>query len=154
MKHFISRIVDALYLPIFRFIPRQTFRYAVVGGANVAYGIVQYWFIYNFLLNQENVDFGIVVISAPIMSFLINFVITFFTGFWLTRNIAFDKSTVRGRIQLVRYAMVVALNVGINYLGLKLLVETCGFYPSIVNAFMQLLTVSVSYLSGRFYTFR
>lgn len=160
MKKHLINTIDFIYnllpLPsrIRKIMKLQTFRYAFVGGANLLYGIVQYWFIYHFVLFQTDVDLGFMVMSAPVVALLINFVITFFTGFFLVREIAFDESEVRGRTQLLRYAMVVALNLGINYGGIKLLVEVMGIYPSVSNALIQIITVNVSFLINKYFTFK
>lgn len=155
MRRFIIRLTDVFYIrPLRRFVPQETFRYAFVGGLNLLFNMVLYWFCYNFVLDQQDTDFGFVVVSAPILAFLITFVVTFFTGFYLVRNVAFGKSEVHGARQLFRYAQVVAINIGINYFGLKLLVEALDFYPSLSNAAIQVVTVTFSYLAQRFYTFR
>lgn len=155
MRRAITRLADFFYIkPLRRIVPQETFRYAFVGGLNLLFNLVLYWFCYNYILKQQDTDFGIVVVSAPILAFLITFVITFFTGFYLARNIAFGKSEVHGGKQLFRYAQVVAINIAINYFGLKLLVEVLGFYPSLSNAAIQIVTVTFSYLAQRFYTFR
>lgn len=153
---FITALVDLFYVVPFRGVmDRQTFRYAAVGGANLGFGVVLYWFLYNIVLvKQDTTFFGLVTISAPILAFLINFVITFFTGFWLTKNVAFGESKLRGRVQLLRYAMVVALNIMINYWGLKLLVGVFGFYPTLSYLSLQVITVAISYLASRYFTFR
>lgn len=153
---FISRLVDLFYFPIFRsLIDQKSFRYAAVGGTNLGFGVVLYWFLFNIVLQkQDTTFFGLVTISAPILAFLINFVITFFTGFWLTKNVAFSGSALRGRVQLIRYTMVVGLNIMINYWGLKLLVEVFEFYPTPSYLSLQVITVSISYLSSRYFIFR
>ncbi len=152
----IQRVVDLFYLPFLRrFMDLRTFRYAFVGGANLAFGVFFYWFLFHWVVGDNNTTFfGMVTISGHILSFLINFVVTFFTGFWLTRTVAFDDSVLRGRVQLFRYSLVVGLNIAINYFGLKLLVEVCGFYPTPSYMSLQILTVIVSYLASRYYTFR
>lgn len=154
MKKNITKFIDIFYKPFAKFIPLETFRYAAVGGVNVGYGIIQYWFIFNYILQQNDVNLGIVVISAPIFAFLINFVITFFTGFWLTKNIAFNKSETSTKSQLGKYLIIVAMNVAINYFGLKLLVEGADIYPSIANAMVQVVTVTLSFVGNKFFTFR
>lgn len=150
---YIRKAVDFFYFRPFRFIPLVTFRYAAVGGLNLLYGIVQYWFIYNFILFQKDVDFGIVVISAPIFTFLINFVITFLTGFWLMKYVTFHHSCLSGYRQIIRYSVVVAINVFVNYFGLKLLISL-GVYPSIANVLIQPVAVTISYFLNSRFSFR
>ena len=154
----IGKVVDFFYLPPFRHIlPLETFRYAVLGGMNLLYGIVQYWFIYNFILFQRDVTLSFggfpLTVSSPVAAFCLNFVITFFTGFWLMRNVAFRDGKLSGSRQIVRYAMVVAINILVNYSGLKFLV-LLGVYPSIANALIQPVTVVISYLLNRHFSFR
>lgn len=150
----LTKFIDLFYIKPLRSIPLNTFRYAAVGGLNMGFNLILYWFCFNYILCKEDTDFGLVVVSAPILSFLITFVVTLVTGFWLTRNIAFKQSELRGRTQLFRYAQVVSVNVLINYLGLKLLVGVCGFYPSLSYASIQIVTITFSYLMQRFYTFK
>lgn len=155
MRRLILRVTDLFYIrPLRRFIPLETFRYGLVGGMNLLFNMLLYWFCFNYILDKQDTDFGFVVVSAPILAFLITFVITFFTGFYLSRNIAFGESSVHGAKQLFRYAQVVGVNIGINYFGLKLLVDVLGFYPSPSYASLQVVTTLFSYLAQRYYTFR
>ncbi|MFI3295150.1 MAG: GtrA family protein [Rikenellaceae bacterium] len=132
----------------------QTFRYASAGTINLVYGIVQYWFIYNYILFQNDVDLGFTVVSAPVFTFLLNFVITFFTGFFLVRTLAFEGSTVRSHTQMFRYLIAVGINLCINYFGIKLFVETWSVFPSVSNAIIQVITINVSFLVNKHFTFK
>lgn len=151
----LAHAIDFFYRPPFtRLMDRQTFRYAAVGGGNLLLGTVLYWVLFNFVLDKQDTDFGVVVVSAPILAFLINFVVTFCTGFWLTRTVAFTGSKLSGGRQLFRYAQVVAVNLVVSYLGLKLFVEVCGFFPTPSNLAIQIFTVGISYVASKHYTFR
>ncbi len=152
----ITRFVDIFYFPFLRpILDLKTFRYAAAGGLNLGFGVIFYWFLFHFVLQkQDTTFFDTVTISAPVLAFLINFVVTFFSGFWLTRTIAFSDSVIRGRLQLFRYLQVVTLNIAINYFGLKLLVGVLEFYPTPSYMLLQIVTVTVSYLASRYYTFK
>lgn len=152
----IIRVVDYFYLPFARkIVDQKTFRYAAIGALNLSFGVVLYWFLYHYVLGEGDTNFwGVITVSAPILAFLINFVVTFFTGFWLTRNVAFSDSRLHGGVQLLRYSLVVGLNICINYFGLKVLVESFGLYPTPSYMSLQVLTVLMSYLASRFYIFR
>lgn len=156
VSSFVCRGVDFFYLPfVARVVDLRTFRYAFVGGVNVGFGVLFYWVLFQFILcKQDTTFFGIVTISAPILAFLINFVVTFFSGFWLTRNVAFGDSVIGSGVQLFRYLQVVLLNICINYFGLKLMVDLWEFYPTLSYLFLQILVVAVSYVASRFYTFK
>ena len=97
----LTRIIDIFYLPpLRRLVPLQTFRYAVCGGANMGFDLLLYFILYNFVLDKEGVvhlgDF--VAVSSYNAAWMIVFPITFFTGFWLNRHIAFHGSPLRGRV--------------------------------------------------------
>ncbi|MEF9950660.1 MAG: GtrA family protein [Mucinivorans sp.] len=156
MGRFLARLIDFFYFPcVARFVPRDTFRYAAVGGLNLALSVVLYSFFFHILLRKGDTRIlGFVVISAPILAFMLSFVLTFLSGFWLTRNVAFGGSSLKGSTQLFRYAQVVGVNLLINYFGLKLFVEVWGFYPTPSYLSLQIATVGVSYLASKHYTFR
>ena len=151
----IKRFIDFFYLkPISLLIPRQTFRYAVCGGGNLVLNWVLYFVVFHFILQKRNIDLGFYLISSHIATLCIVFVITFFTGFWLNRNVAFSGSPLRTFNQLVRYALSVAGSFVISYLLMKLFVEWCGFYPTPSNILTSLLCTIYSYTMGKFFSFR
>ncbi len=150
----IRSLIDWFYVPFRKLIPPETFRYAVTGGANLVLDIFLYFVIYNFVLDQQVVHLGFIAISPYIAAFLIVFPITFVTGFLLARYITFTASTLRGRVQLVRYALSVGGSVLLNYVLLKLFVEVLHFWPTIAKTFTAVVVVIYSYLFQRYFTFK
>ena len=153
----LTRIIDIFYLPpLRRLVPLQTFRYAVCGGANMGFDLLLYFILYNFVLDKEGVvhlgDF--VAVSSYNAAWMIVFPITFFTGFWLNRHIAFHGSPLRGRVQLFRYLMSVCGSILLNYACLKLFVEVCGFYPTPSKAVTTAVTIVYSYVMQKYFSFR
>ena len=54
ISELIIRFIDWFYRkPVAAILPRQTFRYVVCGGANVAFSWVCYFLVYNFVLDKE-----------------------------------------------------------------------------------------------------
>ena len=100
------------------------------------------------------VDLGFVYMSAPIASLFLVFPITFFTGFWLNRNVAFRASPLGTRTQLLRYALSVAGAILLNYLCMKLFVEVVGIWPTPAKLATSLLSAAYSFLAARYFTFR
>lgn len=155
VKRFISRIIDWFYLPfIRRIVPYVTFRYAACGSITLFVDWVVFAFIYNFVLEKQNVELGIITISSYIAAFMITFPVTFFTGFWLNNNIAFEHSPLGDRTKMFRYLMVVCANILLKYFGLKLLVGVLGIYPTPSNIAISLISVVFSYLAQRYFTFK
>ena len=108
------------------------------------------------MLDKEGVvhlgDF--VAVSSYNAAWMIVFPITFFTGFWLNRHIAFHGSPLRGRVQLFRYLMSVCGSILLNYLCMKLFVGVIGIYPTPSNALTKAISVAYSYLMQKYFSFR
>jgi len=132
----------------------KTFRYIACGGGNTLLDIVIYFLSYNFILNKSIVDLRYFSISPHIAAFIIAFMITFPTGFFLMRYIVFTDSILKGRVQLFRYFLLVFVCILLNYIFLKLFVEQLGFYPTVSKILTTVIVVSFSYLTQRFYTFK
>src|SRR5690554_7532268 len=88
------KVIDSLYFVFRRFMPLKTYRYAVCGGANLAFDIFLYFIFYNFIFAKQNVDLYFVVLSPHIASLFFVFPITFTTGFLLQKFITFEKSNL------------------------------------------------------------
>jgi len=154
VRKFIQDLVDWFYIPFRKFIPAQTFRYAICGGSNTALDILLYFICYNFVLKKQVLYFKIISISPHIASFLIVFPITFVTGFILTKYITFPESQIRRRIQFFRYGLTVLGAIILNYILLKLFVEHVGIYPTPSKMITALIVILYSYLSNKHYTFK
>lgn len=151
---FILKIIDFFYKPFNNIIPRQLFNYAFCGGGNMLLDWVLYFIVYNFVLRHNMVHIFDITISSHIATLCIVFPITTLTGFLLNKYITFSLSTLKTPVQFFRYISVVALNLMINYFGLKLLVDVIGFYPTPSKILITLFTIVISFLAQKFYTFK
>lgn len=134
---------------------RKTFRYLACGGGNTLLDIVLYFISYNFILDKRVVHLPFnVAVSPHIGAFIIAFMVTFPIGFMLMRHVVFHDSILRGRVQLVRYIMMVAVCILLNYVFLKLFVEQFHFYPTVAKIFTTIIVVAFSYLTQRHFTFK
>lgn len=116
--------------------------------------VVWYYLIYHYIIAQRFIDLGVVVMSPHVASLVVVFPITFFTGFWLNRNVAFRSIEVGQGRQLFRYALTVVGSLLLNYVSIKLLVEVVGVWPTPAKALTTVVCVAYSYLSGRYFTFK
>ena len=108
LSRMLTSLIDALYIkPLERVISRQIFGYFLCGAANMVLDTLWYFFIYHYVVFEQNVDLGVVVISPHIAALIIVFPITFFTGFLLNRYVAFRATQQRSTKQLFRYALSV-----------------------------------------------
>ncbi|MFI3262047.1 MAG: GtrA family protein [Rikenellaceae bacterium] len=154
-KDKILKFVEWFYFPFIRkFIPLETFRYGFCGGANMVLDMIIYFLIYHFVLQQNDVNLGVVVISSEIMAFLLTMPIIFFTGFWLAKHISFKNESDKTTIQQAKYLLVVCINILTKYWGLKLFILVFNIYPSISNALVTVVTVIISYCLQKRFTFK
>lgn len=149
------RGIDLLYIPqIRKIVSRDIFGYGICGGANMVLDTLWYFILYHYVVCEQFVDLGIVAMSPHIATLCLVFPITFFTGFWLNRHVAFRVTHLRSRRQLVRYALSVVGSIVINYVCMKLFVESFHLWPTPSKMLTTVITVVYSYLAARYFTFR
>lgn len=151
----IGALIDGCYVwPLKCYISPTMFRYAACGGANMVLDVVWYYLIYHYIIALRYIDLGVVVMSPHVASLVVVFPITFLTGFWLNRNVAFRSVEVGQGRQLLKYALTVVGSILLNYVCIKLFVEVVGIWPTPAKALTTLVCVAYSYLSGRYFTFK
>jgi putative flippase GtrA len=151
----IINIIDFFYPPFRSLMDRKTFRYLACGGGNTLLDIVLYFISYNFILDKRVIHLPMnIAISPHIGAFIMAFMVTFPIGFMLMRHVVFNDSILRGRVQLVRYIMMVAVCILLNYIFLKLFVEQFHFYPTVAKILTTMIVVVFSYLTQRHFTFK
>ncbi|MDA3893211.1 MAG: GtrA family protein [Salinivirgaceae bacterium] len=150
----IETIILWFYPPFKRFMPAQTFKYAATGGANTVLDILLYFISYNFILKKEMLDLGFYAISPHIAAFIMSFCITFPIGFLFAKFISFPDSYLRKRIQLLRYGITVSGSILLNYIFLKLFVESFGWYPTPSKMATTFVVIIFSYTAQKYFTFK
>ncbi len=157
LAHILTKIIDFFYPPFRKVMSEQLFRYAACGGGNLVLDWILYFLVYNFVIGHEIVQLSIInyqlSITPHIASLCIVFPITLLTGFWLQKNVTFSSSNLHSARQLGRYVVIVMINLAINYFGLKLCVEALGWYPTPSKMVITLVTVAISYLGQKYFTF-
>ena len=163
LAHILTKIIDFFYPPFRKVMSEQLFRYAACGGGNLVLDWILYFLVYNFIIGhelvyislpfREGVGVGSFCITPHIASLCIVFPITLLTGFWLQKNVTFSSSNLHSVRQLGRYIVIVMINLAINYFGLKLCVEALGWYPTPSKMVITLITVAISYLGQKYFTF-
>lgn len=154
LRQTIKQFIDYFYPPFKRLMPVRTFRYAVCGGSNMLLDIFIYYISYNFILHKDVLDLGFIAFKPHIAALWMAFIVSFPLGFLLSKYIVFDNSQLRGGVQLFRYLLIVAVNLVINYVFLKVMVEYMSFYPTIARVFITCIIVTFSFLSQKHFTFK
>ena len=161
MKHigkitfdFVRTCIDFFYPPFRRFMTIQFFRYVAVGCINLTFDWILYFTIFHFVLKQNMLDLGFVAISSHIATLGIKFPIVMVFAFSMQKYITFFGSDIPVRIQLFRYLLIFLFNLLVSYVGLKLLVDRFGFYPTPSNMIITTLTVGIGYIFQKYFAFK
>jgi putative flippase GtrA len=154
MRDKIVAFIDFFH-PLFRKImPLQTFRYAVCGGTNVVLDLVLFFISFQFILHKEVLDLGFIVLKPYNAALIMAFIITFPTGFLMSKYIVWTASNLSGRVQLFRYFILVMTNFFLNYVMMMFFVEFLNFYPTLAKFLTIIIVVFYSYTSQKYFTFR
>jgi hypothetical protein len=154
MAVYITRFIDFFYPPFKRFMTVDFFRYVVCGSSIVAFDWILYFIVYNFVIQRNPVELPFITFTPYIAALLLTFPITFMLGFYLSRNVTFSGSPLRGRIQLFRYMVIVFINLVINYIGLKIFVELLRIFPTPSKMLTTVFTTLFSYFAQKHYSFK
>lgn len=154
IRKIILDVIEWFY-PLFKKVMTlQTFRYAACGGANTVLDILLFFVSYNFILHKTIIHIGWLTVSPHIASFIISFCITFPLGFYLSRYVVFQETSVAKRTQLMKYFFVVFGCVMLNYIFLKFFVDYLGWYPTLAKIVTTFFVVIFSYTSQKNFTFK
>ncbi len=132
----------------------QTFRYAASGSINTGLGFIVFYIGFKFIFRERPVDIGFMAMEAHSAALLLGFCVSFPFGFFLMKYVVFSDSNMRGKVQLFRYFMLYLFNLGLNYILLRLFVESLHIYPTFAQIITTILIIVFSYIAQRNFTFR
>lgn len=151
----ITKAIDLFYVkPLRKLLSQQVFRYLACGAITAALDAVWYYIIYHYIVCEQIIDLGFVAISPHIAALCVVFPITFLTGFWLNRNVAFKVTHLSTLPQLAKYALTVVGSILLNYACMKFLVDVCGLWATPSKMATTVICAIYSFLAGRYFTFR
>lgn len=151
----ITKAIDLFYVkPLRKLLSQQVFRYLACGAITAALDAVWYYIIYHYIVCEQIIDLGFIAISPHIAALCVVFPITFLTGFWLNRNVAFKVTHLSTLPQLAKYALTVVGSILLNYACMKLLVDVCGLWATPSKMATTVICAIYSFLAGRYFTFR
>ncbi|HEY5462011.1 MAG TPA: GtrA family protein [Hanamia sp.] len=154
MRKKIINFIEYFYPPFKKMIPLQTFRYAVCGGSNMLLDIFLFYISFNFIFDKQILHLGFISLKPYNAALCLSFCVTFPLGFLLSKYIVFNSSYLRGRVQLFRYVLIVAINLFLNYSIINIMVQYLHFFPTISKIFATVIIVTFSFLSQKHFTFQ
>lgn len=114
-----------------------------------------YELFYRFVFRFEEFRVAFVTISPHVAALCSVFPINLLIGFYLNRNVTFKLSPLNTKTQLARYTISNIGSLGVQYIFLKLLVESVGLYGTLGQAIASVMTVFIySYPMQKYFSFR
>lgn len=151
----ITKAIDLVYIkPLRALVPQQVFRYLACGAITALLDAIWYYIIYHYIVGEKFIEIGSLVVSPHIAALCVVFPITFFTGFWLNRNVAFRVTNLASLPQLAKYALTVAGSILLNYGCMKLFVEVFGIWATPSKILTTVVCAVYSFIAGRYFTFK
>lgn len=148
IKYFIQQWLKLLYPLVKKLMPFQIFAYLAVGAANTVFNIVLFSALYLALSKT---------IFAVEIATVISFLITVLTGFWLSKNFAFN-ATADGKNetqkQFGKYFLVSLQGQFSDYLITKGLILFLGLNPVIAYFISTFIMLTINYFLQKYFTFR
>ena len=154
VRDLILPVIDFFYPPFKKLMGLQTFRYAASGGFNTTLGFVIFYVGFKFIFKEIPVDLGFYVFEAHSAALLLSFCLCFPFGFFLMKYVVFSNSKMKGRVQLFRYFSLYVFNLGLNYILLRLFVESLKIYPTFALIITTVVIILFSYVVQRNFTFK
>jgi putative flippase GtrA len=150
----ITAFIDFFHLPLFQFIPQETFRYLFCGISTLVVDWVAYSFSLHFIFFKQDIVSSFGTISASNAAKTLAICAGFIWGFGLNKYIVFTASPLRGRQQLFRYSIIVGTCVLLNYFIINSLLTIMPHSFTLSNILTSLLVSVYSYIVQRTFTFK
>ena len=154
MRKKIIAFIEFFHLPLFQFIPAETFRYLFCGVSTLVVDwVVDFFFLY-FVFTNGNFQIFNYSVTPINAAKAVAVVAGFVWGFALNKYVVFTSSPLRGRQQLFRYTIIVATCVLLNFLVINFLLKYFIKSPTIANIATSIFVAAYSYIVQRSFTFK
>lgn len=156
MIRIIRAFLDFFYPIVSRIFDKTTYYYAVAGSTNLVLGWVLFWVLDHWVIKSKTVELPL--FEHPVHSYTVIAavcgVVSFLFGFLMMRYVVFTESQLKGRIQFFRYGLSALISATVNWLLIKLMVDTFAWNASLCNVFASLVVVTISYFLQRKFSFK
>jgi putative flippase GtrA len=153
IKQFIFNVLKLFY-PIFKkVLSFEVYAYLAVGAANTLLNIGLFMLLYNTF---TNVDSNIAKWSVECAT-IISFLISVFTGFWLSKNFAFTKASNEKKDvnkQFGKYFLVSAQGQFADYLITKGLIIFLLMHPNLAYFLSTVIMLILNFFLQKYFTFK
>ncbi|NDH69625.1 MAG: hypothetical protein EBY22_17370, partial [Gammaproteobacteria bacterium] len=98
------------------------------------------------ILNHSIHSYTVIAALCGLFSFLF--------GFIMMRFVVFVESQLKGHVQFFRYGLSALISATVNWLLIKLMVDTFDWNASLCNVFASVVVVTISYFLQRKFSFK
>lgn len=156
MVNIIRSFLDLFYPLVSRIFDKTTYYYAVAGSTNLVLGWLLFWVLDHWVINSKTVELPL--FEHPVHSYTVIAAIcgvfSFLFGFIMMRYVVFTESQLKGRVQFFRYGLSALISASLNWILIKLMVDTFAWNASLCNVFASVVVVTISYFLQRKFSFR
>jgi putative flippase GtrA len=156
MIRIIRAFLDFFYPIVSRIFDKTTYYYAVAGSTNLVLGWVLFWVLDHWVIHSKTVELPL--FKHPVNSYTVIAavcgMVSFLFGFMMMRYVVFTESQLKGRIQFFRYGLSALISATVNWLLIKLMVDTFAWNASLCNVFASVVVVTISYFLQRKFSFK
>lgn len=129
-------------------------RFFMSAGIATLADVIIYFFVINFLFEHQRVYFGVYSASAHTLSLCVSYSCGVAVNFAITKYAVFNESTLAGKKQFSRFALIAFIGFFANYGLLRLFVEVFDFYPTPSRITSALSLGIAAYYIHKFFTFK
>jgi len=152
----IRSFLDLFYPLVKKIFDKTTYYYAVAGSTNLVLGWVLFWVLDHWVIHSKTVKLPL--IEHPVHSYTVIAAacggFSFLFGFMMMRYVVFTESQLKGRVQFFRYGFSALISATVNWILIKLMVDTFAWNASLCNVFASVVVVTISYFLQRKFSFK
>ena len=156
MVKIIRAFLDLFYPLVSRIFDKTTYYYAVAGSTNLVLGWLLFWVLDHGIINRKTVELPL--LDHPVHSYTVIAavcgVFSFLFGFTMMRFVVFVESQLKGHVQFFRYGLSALISATVNWILIKLMVDTFAWNASLCNVFASVVVVTISYFLQRRFSFK
>lgn len=156
MVSILRAFLDIFYPLVSKLMDRTTYYYAVAGSTNLVLGWLMFALLDLYVFQNKIITLPL--LDHPVHSYTlvagICAVFSFLFGFTMMRYVVFTESQLKGRVQFFRYGLSALISATVNWILIKLMVDTFAWNATLCNVFASVVVVTISYFLQRKFSFK
>ena len=156
MVSILRAFLDIFYPLVSKLMDKTTYYYAVAGSTNLVLGWLMFALLDLYVFQNKIITLPL--FDHPVHSYTvvagICAVFSFLFGFTMMRYVVFTESQLKGRVQFFRYGLSALISATVNWILIKIMVDTFAWNATLCNVFASVVVVTISYFLQRKFSFK